>query len=425
MSGNDRWLLPDGIEDILPDRAYRVERLRRRLLDLYHAWGYDLVVPPLAEFTESLFSGSGSDSGSNPGGSSGSKSSSGSDLDLMTFKITDQLSGRMMGVRADMTPQVARMDAHSLRRDNPSRFCYAGQILYTRPRSALESRSPIQVGVELFGEARLGADREVIRLLVESLTLAGVGNICLDLGHVSIYRSIEQSLGLDVARKGELFDLIQQKDASLPDWVSEHIADSASADMLVALPTLCGDVSVLTRAEQVLSGAPEAARAALAELQAVIEDIQQDCPGLEIFLDLAELRAYHYHTGIVFSAYGGGSPVALGHGGRYDRVGEQFGRARPATGFGLDLGFLVDLIGGEEPVADGIYVPAPEIGESSPKLLEELEKIVAELRSSGQRVVCGFPGQEANYRELSCDRVLVYRDDGFQIQAISDARESR
>lgn len=414
MSVNDRWLLPDGIEDILPSRAYKVERLRRRLLDLYHTWGYDLVVPPLAEFTESLFSSSGSDSSS--------------DLDLMTFKITDQLSGRMMGVRADITPQVARMDAHSLRRDNPSRFCYAGQVLYTRPRSALETRSPIQVGVELFGEARLDADREVIRLLVESLTLAGVEQLHLDIGHVGIYRGIEQALTIDAARKLELFDLLQQKDASLEAWVAEHISDSAMADILVALPGLCGDASVLARAEQVLSGAPDGVLAALAELQAMVAGLQRDCPGVELFLDLGELRGYHYHTGIVFAAYGAASPVALGHGGRYDHVGEQFGRARPATGFGLDLGFLADLIDGAEPIAAGIYAPALSESEAGREAesksgavgvaASELEKVVSELRAAGQRVVCGFPGQQADYNELYCDRILKYRDGSFQVEAI-------
>lgn len=419
MGVNDRWLLPDGIEDILPSRAQKVERLRRWLLDLYHTWGYDLVIPPLAEFTESLFSGSGSSAGSGVG----SGVSSASDLDLMTFKITDQLSGRMMGVRADITPQVARMDAHSLRRENPSRFCYAGQVLYTRPRSALESRSPIQVGVELFGEARLEADCEIIRLLVESLTLAGVDSIHLDLGHVSIYRGIEEALTIDAARKRELFDLIQQKDASLPAWVTEHIADSAMADILVALPELCGDASVLTRAAEILSDAPAAVGAALADLQAVVKGLQKNCPGLELFLDLGELRAYHYHTGIVFAAYGAGCSVALGHGGRYDHVGEQFGRARPATGFGLDLGFLTDLVEAQESASTGIYVPAlAELSALSSVAAEDiasdLEKTVRQLRLAGERVVCGFPGQQADYHELCCDRVLTYRDGNFQVEAV-------
>ncbi len=406
MSSNDRWLLPDGIEDILPNRAYKVERLRRRLLDLYHGWGYDLVVPPLVEFTESLFIGSGS----------------GSDLDLMTFKVTDQLSGRMMGVRADMTPQVARMDAHSLGRDNPSRFCYAGQVLYTKPRSALESRSPVQVGAELFGEAGLEADREVIRLLVESLALAGVETVCLDLGHVGIYRGIEQALNIDDARKTELFNLIQQKDASLPEWIAEHISDSAMADVLVALPNLCGDVTVLSRAEMLFSSLPDSVCGALDDLSKVVNTLQQDCPQVKIFLDLGELRAYHYHTGIVFAAYSLDSPVALGHGGRYDHIGEQFGRARPATGFGLDLGFLTDLIDGAEPVEAGNYAPAlsGQQGEFDLELQASLGTMVAELRLSGQRVVCGFPGQQPNYSELYCDRILVSGDDGFKVDAITD-----
>ncbi|HCO58872.1 MAG TPA: ATP phosphoribosyltransferase regulatory subunit, partial [Porticoccaceae bacterium] len=197
----DRWLLPEGIEEVLPDRAIKVERLRRRLLDLYHAWGYDLVIPPLVEFTESLLSGSGAD------------------LDLMTCKMVDQLSGRMMGVRADITPQVARMDAHSLRRTGPNRLCYAGQVLYTRPRSQVESRSPIQLGVELFGEQGLEADIEVVLLLLETLKQAGIRDLHLDVGHVGIFRALEHQAQLDAVQGRELFELLQSKDVALEGWV--------------------------------------------------------------------------------------------------------------------------------------------------------------------------------------------------------------
>jgi ATP phosphoribosyltransferase regulatory subunit len=392
MDSSDRWLLPDGIEDILPDRALKVERLRRRLLDLYHSWGYDLVIPPLAEFTASLFSGSGSD------------------LDLITFKITDQLSGRMMGVRADITPQAARMDAHSLHRESPTRLCYAGQVLYTRPRSPLESRSPIQLGVELFGEAGLEADLEVIALLVETLTHAGLNALHLDLGHVGIYRGLEQQLMIEPARKHELFELLQQKDAALPAWIAAHVRDANLACMLTALPGLCGDPGVLQRAAHELAGAPESVQQALSELRQVVSSLRERRPDLTLFLDLGELRGYHYHTGIVFAAYAPGTPAALGHGGRYDHVGAQFGRARPATGFGIDLGFLCDLVAPAEPIAPGIF--ASSAAGAAPTRADA----VARLRAAGERVVCGFPGQVPDLAELHCDRVLVWRDGIFQVE---------
>ena len=298
MTKIDRWLLPDGIEEILPDRALKVERLRRRLLDLYHSWGYDLVIPPLAEFTDSLLSGAGSD------------------LDLMTFKITDQLTGRMMGVRADITPQAARMDAHSLQRNSPNRLCYAGQVLYTRARGPLESRSPIQLGVELFGEASLDADVEVMSLLVKTLSYSGLDDIHLDIGHVGIYRALEQAAGLSAEQSAELFALLQRKDAGLQQWLASNVADAELATMLAALPGLAGDASMLSQAKQVLANAPAAVLQALSEVEAVASQLAECAPNVALFLDLSELRGYHYHTGIVFAAYTTESTLDLGNGGR-------------------------------------------------------------------------------------------------------------
>lgn len=390
----DRWLLPDGIEEILPSRAYKIERLRRRLLDLYHAWGYDLVIPPLAEFTESLLSGSGAD------------------LDLLTFKITDQLSGRTMGVRADITPQAARMDAHSLNRQGPNRLCYAGQVLYTRARGPLESRSPIQIGIELFGEPGLAADIEVVSLLLDTLSEAGLADIHLDLGHVGIYRGLEAAAGLDDGQRAELFGLLQRKDWGLAGWLQTNVADNDIATLLAALPDLAGDVSVLGRARMALVGAPAVVQTALAELASVVERMQRDRPGVDIYLDLGELRGYHYHTGIVFAAYSSLNPVAIGNGGRYDHVGEAFGRARPATGFGVDLGLLATLVEDIEVTVAGIFAPVTD----NPAFAEEIRR----LRARGERVVAGFEGQIANYAELHCDRVLVATGDVFTIRAITD-----
>lgn len=394
MTKIDRWLLPDGIEEILPDRALKVERLRRRLLDLYHSWGYDLVIPPLAEFTDSLLSGSGSD------------------LDLMTFKITDQLSGRMMGVRADITPQAARMDAHSLQRNSPNRLCYAGQVLYTRARGPLESRSPIQLGVELFGEASLEADVEVMSLLVETLSFSGLDDIYLDIGHVGIYRALEQAAGLSGEQSAELFALLQRKDAGLQQWLASNVADAALATMLAALPGLAGDATMLSQAKQVLANAPAEVLQALSEVEAVASQLAGCAPNVALFLDLSELRGYHYHTGIVFAAYTSESTLALGNGGRYDDVGEAFGRARPATGFGIDLSKLASLVEYSSSVAAGIYAPAPTESANGGAWAKEIFR----LRESGERVVRGFTGQHVDYDELHCDRVLIASDGGFNVE---------
>ncbi len=393
MAGVERWLLPDGIAEILPNRALRIERLRRRLLDLYHSWGYDMVIPPLAEFTDSLLSGSGSD------------------LDLMTFKITDQISGRMMGVRADITPQVARMDAHSLRRNGPNRLCYAGQVLYTRARQPLASRSPLQVGVELFGEDGLGADEEVIALMIETLRTVGVNNALICLGHVGIYRGLEECAELSVTQRGELFQLLQSKASGLGTWLENNVHDTVIRAALGALSDLAGGVDVLEQARSALESAPAEVGAALDELMAVLATTQARFPEATLCVDLAELRGYHYHTGIVFAAFAPGTSEALGNGGRYDHIGEAFGRSRPATGFGADLETLAALANDEQDIACGIFVPHSE----TPSINTE----IARLRKNGERVVCGFAGQTPDYQELHCDRELTLGADGqIQINAV-------
>jgi ATP phosphoribosyltransferase regulatory subunit len=395
MTVADRWLLPDGVEEILPNQAFKVERLRRQVLDLYHGWGYDLVIPPLVEFTDSLLSGTGSD------------------LDLMTFKVTDQISGRMMGIRADITPQTSRMDAHSLRRNGPSRLCYAGTVLYTKPRYPLASRSPIQIGVELYGEAGLAADIEVISLMVETLRLAGLEKPQLDLGHVGVYGNLLEEAGLSKDQEATLFDLLQRK--SVPEldvWVADNISDTATATMIRALVDLAGDASVIDRARELFAEAPAEVELALDELQAVVDALKISSPEAELYLDLSELRGYHYHTGVVFAAYAPGAGQAIGNGGRYDHVGEAFGRSRPATGFNISLQALVQLSNNMDHVPSGIFVPAVESENSAQ------QKVIAELRQSGERVVSGFPGQQPNYGELHCDRRLLLVGGEFQIKAV-------
>ena len=392
MTTADRWLLPDGVDEVLPERAQVVEYLRRQLLDLYNTWGYDLVIPPMVEFTDSLLSGSGSD------------------LDLMTFRITDQLSGRMMGIRADITPQTARMDAHSLRREGPSRLCYAGTVLHTRPRGPLQSRTPISLGVELFGEATLAADIEVIELFLETLSTAGVENVHLDLGHVDIFRGLLADAGLSADSESELFDLVQRKATrELGQWIEANINDPQLSGWLNALPGLTGSVEVLAAAKEKLVGAPASVLAAIAQLEEIVAVIADR--NITVYLDLGELPGYHYHTGVVFAAYVQGYGKALGNGGRYDHVGEAFGRPRPATGFAFNLKSLVSQSGNSYAMAAGIFVPFSD----NPELAAQ----IALLRSQGNRVVQGFAGQHVDCNEVNCDRLLVEQDGQFVIQKLS------
>ncbi len=391
MTNVDRWLLPDGVDEVLPEQAQVIELYRRQLLDLYHRWGYDLVIPPMLEFTESLLSGSGKD------------------LDLMTFRLTDQISGRMMGVRADITPQTARMDAHSLHRQGPSRLCYAGTVLHTLSRGPLQSRTPISVGVELFGEQSLTADLEVIALFLETLKTSGVEQVTIDLGHVDILRGIFVEANLLEHQEAELFDLLLRKDkAELTDWIAEHVQREDLASHLAALPGLAGGVEVVNRAKELLKGSSEVVLRALDQLDSVVALVQE--MDADVHIDLGEMPGYHYHTGIVFAAYVQGYGRALGNGGRYDHIGQAFGRARPATGFAFDLKSLVSQSQFAVENSSGIFVPFSIHAEASAKI--EL------LRSKGERVVFGFEGQHVDFQEMKCDRQLVENDGEYVVQVL-------
>ena len=392
MTNVDRWLLPDGIDEVLPEQAHLVEHLRRQILDLYHNWGYDLVIPPMVEFTESLLSGSGAD------------------LDLMTFRVTDQLSGRMMGIRADITPQTARMDAHSLRREGPSRLCYAGTVLHTRPRGPLESRTPISVGLELFGEASISADIEVIEIFLQTLKTSGVSEIHLDLGHVDILRGLLGQAELDDVLEAQLCELLQRKARDeLKDWIMVNIEDEKLGQWLNVLPTLTGSIEVLSAARKALVGAPIAVHEAIDQLEVVVDSIIEK--GVTVYLDLGEMPGYHYHTGIVFASYVEGYGKALGNGGRYDHVGEAFGRARPATGFAFDLKSL--MIQGQSEASSGYGIFAPFSADT------ESQDQVRILRSQGNRVVQGFEGQKVDFQEIKCDRQIIKVDGKYIVQSLS------
>ncbi len=388
---DERWLLPEGVEELLPVRAERLERLRRRLLDLYHGWGYELVIPPFIEYLETLLTGTGND------------------LELETFKLTDQLSGRMMGVRADMTPQVARIEARHLRREAPSRLCYMGTVLRTRPAGIGGSRSPLQVGVELYGHAGVASDVEVVRLMVETLAVAGIERLHLDLGHVGIYRALARQAGLDAEQEASLFNALQRKARpEIEQLLDEWRLPPALSRMFAALPILNGGDEVLRQAEEILREGSVELQAALSNLRAVAAELRRHLPHLVLHFDLAELRGYRYHTGVVFAVYVPGHSQAVAQGGRYDDIGRVFGRARPATGFSTDLKTLVMLGTPDgEPERGAILAPVDQ----SP----ELRRLIGRLREEGERVIEYLPEQEGDERELGCDRKLELQNGEWRV----------
>lgn len=390
MNQEELWLLPDGVEEVLPERARAIEQLRRRALDLYRSWGYELVFPPLIEFLESLLNGAGRD------------------LERDTFKITDQLSGRLMGVRADMTPQVARLDAHSLRRNAPTRLCYCSTALRARPPQAGGSRLPYQLGVELFGHSGGDSDLEVILLLLDTLALGGVqAQVVLDLGHVGIVRDLVASCALTNGDQARLEDIyVRKARTELDAFIAGHDLPANAARALAALPFLNGEAPLFDEARALLADFP-AAMVALQELEQLVTVLEER--GVRVHLDLGELRGYHYHTGCVFAAYLPGDSEPLAKGGRYDQIGEVFGRARPATGFSADLKKLAALA--PTPQVAGILA----CGEFSN---QNFARRVAELRAAGERVVLALSGADNDPAELGCDRQLVATDGGWTVQSI-------
>ena len=365
-----RWLLPDGFEEILPPRARHIEFLRRRLLDQFDLWGYELVMPPLMEYLESLLVGVGSD------------------LDLQTLKITDQLTGRLMGLRADITSQAARIDAHSLRQDGPTRLCYAGSVLRARPEGLFGSRAPIRIGAELYGIGGPEGDAEVLALMVRTLALAGIAPVHIELGHVAIYRTLAAAAGLAASVEQRLFDAVQRKArADINGLLAASDCPAPLREMILQLPTLLGDASVLPRARSVFAAAPAAVGAALDELEETAARVGRQAPNVAIGFDLAELHGYNYHTGTVFSAYADDHGRAVARGGRYDDIGGAFGRARPATGFDADLKLLSELA----PLAERTRATVLAPGEAG---LDEAQTMalwaaVDALRAEDVRVITG------------------------------------
>lgn len=390
MNQEEQWLLPDGVEEVLPGQARAIEQLRRQALDRYQSWGYEQVFPPLIEFLEPLLNGAGRD------------------LERETFKITDQLTGRLMGVRADMTPQVARLDAHSLRRSGPSRLCYCSSAVRARPAQTGGTRLPYQLGAELFGHAGFESDLEVLCLMLETLELAGVGeHAVLDLGHVGLFGAVIAASGLDEAAQRELEAIyVRKARVELDQFLARQALPEPVSQALGALPWLDGGLEILQQARQVLAPFPEAL-AALDELEQLARVLDQR--GVNLYLDLGELRGYHYHNGCVFAAYLPGESEPVAKGGRYDHIGEVFGRARPATGFSADLKMLAACT--EAPVPKGMLA---EGSLADPAFARE----VAALRSQGERVVLALPDADNDPVSLGCTRKLVADGDGWTLKDI-------
>jgi len=394
MSRANRWLLPDGVKEVLPPEAARIEGLRRTVVDLYQAWGYDLVMPPLIEYIDSLLIGTGDD------------------LDLATFKVIDQKTGRTMGIRADITPQVARIDAHSIDCDGINRMCYSNTVLHTSAANPLASRSPLQVGAELYGHAGIDSDLEVISLMLETLTSVGIKHpITLDLGHVGIYRGLIESIGLADDDERELFNLLQSKAVADIDALvcAMDLTDEAK-NILSQLPRLYGEASVLKQAEHLFSDVSDKVSAAIGYLTELAEAVGERFPQVTLYFDLAELRGYEYHTGVVFAALTPAFGQAIAKGGRYDDIGKVFGRARPATGFSADLKVLSEL--SEVPLVKGGAIAMPaEVGLSSEQR-QSLWSMQSQLRTQGERLVaqlCDSPAAQ------ECSRQLVWQNDAWKI----------
>ncbi|TYQ21864.1 UNVERIFIED_ORG: ATP phosphoribosyltransferase regulatory subunit [Zoogloea ramigera] len=376
------WLLPENIADVLPSEARKIEELRRLMLDNFRLYGYELVMPPLLEYLESLLTGAGTD------------------IDLRTFKLVDPISGRLLGLRPDMTTQVARIDAHLLNRASVTRLCYAGNVLHTHPSGLHATREPLQIGAEIYGHAGLEADAEIQELALSTLALAGFTQVRLDLTHVGVLRAIIEEDAAAAKDEAALYLALRAKDVSDLRALTANYAPQ-TRDALLALTNLYGDIDVLKKAREVLPDLPGIARA-LAELAALAASAMGRA---EVAIDLADLRGYQYESGAMFALYVPGLPNAVARGGRYDHVGEAFGRARPATGFSLDLRELARLL----PTAERKHSIRAPWGNAP-----ELKEKIAELRKSGEVVIQSMPGHSNELDEFECDRALVLDDNSSQ-----------
>ena len=377
------WVLPDHIADVLPSEARHIEELRRLYLDTARRFGYELVMPPLLEYLESLLSGTGRA------------------LDLQTFKLVDQLSGRTLGLRADTTPQVARIDAHLLNRKGVTRLCYCGPVLHTRPDRPFATREPLQFGAEIYGHAGLESDLEVIELALTSLDAVSLKQVSLDLSDARIVPALLAGASISADTREQLHQALASKDVTGIQALAKGLPANIQ-NALIELVQMYGDVSVLSRAEKTFAAWPTILQS-LQELRHIAEAFKH----VQVTVDLADLRGYGYYSGVRFAMYVAGTSDALVRGGRYDEVGAVFGRKRPAVGFSLDLKELVNAVPAQ-PLKAAIRAPwGVEAG---------LREALRQLRGQGETVVCAMPGHESEVDEFNCDRELVHVADKWVVR---------
>ena len=375
---NRNWRLPAGVGELLPPNAWALELTRRRVLDVFRTWGFEYIEPPVVEYLDALLVGAGDD------------------MDLQTLKALDQKSGKLLGVRADMTAQAVRVDAHSRPEPGVQRLCYAGNVVFANPLSSLDDRVPLKAGAELFGAATLKADAEVIALMLEVLASVDVVDPILVLGHMGIYHHLIEPLELPAGLETELFAAVQSK---ADTDIARLLEDRPEADLLIRLPGLMGERAVLEYARKLLADSGPAVAAAIDAVEELAELVLESAPGAQLRFDLAELTGYGYHNGPVFSAYHAQAGRALARGGRYDGIGGAFGRSRPATGFDVNLNELAAAIDGE---VAAIWAPWTDGADP------DRETVIRRLRREGEAVVVALTAEDE--RPARCTRQLVNRD---------------
>ena len=387
------WLLPDGVDEVLPPDAARLETLRRKILDTFSLWGYELVIPPVVEFLEALLSNE-------------------DDLDLQTLKVIDQVSGRMMGIRPDITPQVARIDAHRLQVDTPQRLCYLGPIVHAQPDKFAGSRNPLQIGAELYGHGGIESDAEIACLMMEILHHAELSPLTLELGHMGVFKALVESAALSKDQESHLLEILSRKaEDELPKCLDEFGVEKATKREFAALTSLDGGTEILPDIHRTFANAAPAVKSALNDFDALIRMLEQRIPNVSLHVDLAELRGYHYHTGVTFAAYTGELGRAIAWGGRYDNVGRDFGRERAATGFSADLKTLISISPITTEPRCKVFAPAGAE--------RELLDAINQLRAQGVTVVQALPGQTGgDASQMGCDEELILLDGIWQRRRI-------
>ncbi len=397
MLQRNPWLLPDGFEEILPVDARRLEQLRGRLLKVFSCWGYEQVIPPMIDFLQTLLIGSGHD------------------LDLQTFKLTDQVSGELLGIRADMTPQVARIDAHHLSGERPNRLSYVGTVVHSVGDPLEKTRSPMQIGAELYGHQGIESDIEIIQLMLEILAVSGLQEVHLDLGHVSIFRELAKFAELSERQETQLFDVLQRKARpELAQIVTNYSCKQEVKGLFLKLPELNGGIDILSKAKDCLAIAGDKVQKSLFELQQIAEKLVVNYPLLPISYDMAELRGYRYHTGVVFSAFVPAVGKEVARGGRYDNIGSVFGRSRAATGFSSDLKLLTSISRYMNPEEEQEKIFAPAIDDP------ELTEYIKELRAEGNIVIQQLSGQSADAKKMQCTKIIEKNGQYWQVASLTE-----